>query len=389
MPNAAIVAAALTDHSAHPYSLWVGGVDMIRQPIAGGNAYGVPIDTVEVTENGPGGVSSMRFEVEDPLKVLPIPSAGQEVILWNRSSGVDLPEFGGYVQAIDVRPHEGQQGRWFEVTCVGYEILLDWTIVPLLTVNFGDKTVAVSQLIAAAAGLRSALQSGGAGQGNQATPIAGLLGTQTVNGFDESPHNISGTTLRELLRLLWANTGTIQAFITVDFFKGLRIWTLVPDDYSGISLLDASGSLSASASLHYTFTPVDVIRNVTIIGGGGYIGTFSDGSGITGPGAVISDSTITTSVGGQTAATAYLGALAPGIRGTLHVQNSGYIDVRAGAVLTLQDASVGLPADTNFTIYSFVKHYNSDASQELDIQFGGLAPSLSRSVRRLTRATLS
>ena len=80
MPNAAVVAAALTDHSAHPFALWVGGVDWIKQPGVAGNLFGVPLDSIEVTENGPGGVSSLRCSVEDPLNVLPLPTKSAPLV---------------------------------------------------------------------------------------------------------------------------------------------------------------------------------------------------------------------------------------------------------------------------------------------------------------------
>jgi hypothetical protein len=61
MALGAVTAAALTDHSARAYGLYVNGLDLIKQPSVPG--YGVPIDSIHVREAGPGGVSSMSFTV--------------------------------------------------------------------------------------------------------------------------------------------------------------------------------------------------------------------------------------------------------------------------------------------------------------------------------------
>ena len=47
----------------------------------------------------------------------------------------DHPEFLGFVQAVDVRPHEGQQGRWLDVQAIGIECLLDWMMIGSLPIT--------------------------------------------------------------------------------------------------------------------------------------------------------------------------------------------------------------------------------------------------------------
>jgi len=398
MPNAAIVAAALTDHSSHPFALWVGGVDMIKQPGTAGNLYGVPIDTIEITENGPGGVSSLRCSVEDPLNVLPIPTAGTEVVFMDIAD--DHPEFGGYVQAVDVRPHEGQQGRWLDLTCAGYEILLDWEIVSLtLAASPTPSSHDVWQSLAAGTPVR-ALAVGGT-YGTQAQPIAAI-----VCGFGLGAISISGSTLRNAIANAWAQNlstttlGNTPLNITVDFTKGLRIWPGVapagganvePDDYVTLTV-DDTAHTNTSAELRYTLTPADVVRSVLIIGGSGTLyGPFSDGSGIIGQGTVLNDSTITTAAQAALAASQYLASLSVQVRGSLHLQTftHGATKYQAGSLLTLTDAPAGL-SGVAFVIGSIEKRYNpGGGTEEWTINFGGLAPSLTNAIRRQTRATLS
>jgi hypothetical protein len=80
MPLAAVIATQLTDHSAHPDSLLVGGVDVILTPGTGGNRLGVPIESIDVREQGPGGVSSMEFIVDDLTAAWTL-TMGDEVVL--------------------------------------------------------------------------------------------------------------------------------------------------------------------------------------------------------------------------------------------------------------------------------------------------------------------
>jgi hypothetical protein len=401
MPLAAPIAASLNfGLPARAFALWVGGNDWLKQPGVSGNRYGVPIDTIEVTEAGPGGVSSMRFSVEDPLNVLTLPSSGSEVLFMDIAD--NHPEFLGFVQSIKPRPHAGQAGRWIDVEAIGIECLLDWIVVPGLTLEASTLMGDNFQRAAAGAPLRVFLQKGGGFvNGTQALPVGNM-----VQGWfvipDSSPFNLPAATLREMLRAIWNQVGdfgfgfptpTASAQITVDFTRGLRAWFpnegYQPDDYVTLVVNDTAFT-NTSAELEYTLVPADIVRGLLIIGGSGYTGTFSDGSGIVGQQAILNDTTITSSAAGSVAALGYLGEFALQVRGRLHLNtfNHGTTKYQVGGLLTLTDAMVGLSANT-FRIGAITKHYNPDGTEEWDIQFGGLAPSAMNAIRRQTRDTLS
>lgn len=388
MPNAAIVAAALTDHSARSFALWVGGVDWLKQPGTAGNLYGVPLETIEVTENGPGGVSAMTFSLEDPLNVVALPTAGSEVLFMDLTD--DHPEFLGFVQAIDVKPHEGQQGRWLDVTAVGIEVLLDWLIVPSLALPAGISVGTAWQSIVAAAGANLNVAIGGA-EGTQATPITGDNSTYLISAY-----TVTALTLREALRQATAQVSLLPggANITVDFTRGLRAWRRSsalqhPDDYLTLTV-DDTAHTNGSADLHYTLTPADIVRGVQVIGASGVnYGLFTDGSGMMGAEAILNDSTITSAGQAAIAAQQYLSQFTAQLRASLHLEtfSHGTTKYQAGSNVALTDAPVGLNAVT-FAMGSIRKRYNG-TTEEWDVSFGGLAPSVTNVIRRQTRATLS
>lgn len=57
MPTPALIATQLTDRGARPLTITIGALDVTTK---------VDIETVSVTEEGPGGRSSMRFTAWDP-----------------------------------------------------------------------------------------------------------------------------------------------------------------------------------------------------------------------------------------------------------------------------------------------------------------------------------
>jgi hypothetical protein len=101
MALGAVLAAALTDHSAHPFSLLIAGLDVIRQPGVQGNAYGVELSTIQVTEAAAGGVSTLSFVIDDPLNVVGL-SEGQPVLFQDNAR--NEPEFLGFVETAKVIP---------------------------------------------------------------------------------------------------------------------------------------------------------------------------------------------------------------------------------------------------------------------------------------------
>ncbi|HET7031105.1 MAG TPA: hypothetical protein VFI34_11385, partial [Candidatus Limnocylindrales bacterium] len=119
MATAAVLATALTTHAAKARGLFVSGVDVLYEPSAPGSmGYAVPIESVQVHEDGPGGVSSLSFTIEDYALRVEL-TDGAEVRFEDLVRGV--PVFRGWVQHWDETPRAGGVGRDFRVIARGAE----------------------------------------------------------------------------------------------------------------------------------------------------------------------------------------------------------------------------------------------------------------------------
>src|SRR5258706_299210 len=101
MPTASVIAAALTNHAARAKSLWIDGLDVLLEPGQTGMPYGCPIETIEVTEAGPGGVSSLNFDIIDLASEV-VMAEGQLVRFWDHT--LDAPLFLGFIQSWAYQP---------------------------------------------------------------------------------------------------------------------------------------------------------------------------------------------------------------------------------------------------------------------------------------------
>ena len=146
MPVAAVIATALTNRAYRAALLTVGGRDVLADP---SKRYSVPLESIEVNEAGPGDVSSMSFVIEDYGLTVNV-ADGNEVRFHNIRTG--QPMFLGWVQAWNVTPDFGDQGRTIAVQAVGIEAVLDWAIIPsALTVLTGTSLGAAFQTVLSAA----------------------------------------------------------------------------------------------------------------------------------------------------------------------------------------------------------------------------------------------
>jgi hypothetical protein len=402
MTSAAIIATQLTDTTAYPYSLLLGSLEVIRPMAAGGNSYGVPVETIDLEEAGPGGVSSLSFTIEDPQGQVPIPTASLGVQMWDLTN--NRPLFAGFVQNKKVRPYP-PGGRYLDITCIGIEIVLDWMKVPGLTIPSGtDITAAVQSVLANATGIGVSLRAGAsqANQGNQAFPIGDLsvISFGTTLGADVV---LAGETVREGIRKCFevavANGGIfgvygadfVGAYCTVDFWYGVRVWNTgnVPADYATLTITDTPAGAIAAANLAHETDDSGIVRAVVVKGGNAAgSGTVTDGSGLPGEVATLEDDTILTAVAMQVAGRAYLVDKATAERGSYTVQTfAPTTNIRAGSNTTITDAEVGLSAAT-YPIASIRKSF-SDTLQTWEVAYGGLRPSFARFVRRATRGTRS
>lgn len=403
MPLAPIVNTALGGSAAGPTRvLFLDGNSVLRQAGNPGNLYGVPQDSIEVVERGPGGISSMTFRLNDPLKAITL-REGMQVRYEDLAN--NRPDFRGDVLTWSVVPFG--LGRVYTVKCRGREVALDWMIVPPMTFPAGTFLQDAIQAAAGAAlgvgiPLR-AFSSTGFGDdvsGSQASPVARFTVSLSTVVLAEAVTITNPTTLREVLNLLGGSAlsyfvegpfgTTVVPRFTIDFYDGLRAYSdgTGPSDYAGLTVADTVAAANAPENLNQQIDTGQRVRNVYVIGGNAAgSGLVPDGSGIPGATAVINDSSILTDSAKRAAANAYMRDKVPTGRGSLELNgNTVATNVRPGSILTLTDAETG--STGTYPIGEIRKKYRGPR-QDWTISFGGMPASLSRSVRRLTRGVLS
>lgn len=398
MPGAALIATAMTTHAARPTALWIGGVDVIEDPAG---RYGAPIDSIRVTEAGPGGVSKLTATVEDYASALAIQTA-VPVLFMNLTTGV--PIFAGVLKTFREVPDFGEQGRTWYVEATGVEAYLDWAVTTA-DVTFptpGVQAIAdiVLSVVAQSTGvgpLRAAISPGATFHGNQAGPVSifGSMGATPLVSITIP----AGTSLREAIRIIVASVfsnpsfdATGFAWTTVDFTYGLRVWTPTPgtppplegpDDYGALTISNTAAGANVSESLEYVVDDA-LIAGVLVVGTGvsAYVPNTASTVGAV---AYLPDTTLTTTAACQAAGSAYLAALKPALRGTYQRTDTAPVaNVHAMSFVTITDARVGLAA-SNVMILGIEKTFQDSGREDWTISFGGLPPRASSLIRRLTR----
>ena len=387
MALGAVLAAALTDHSARSRSLTVQGLDVLKQP---GGGYGVPIETISVEEAAPGYVSSMSFTIEDPAKAVTV-NTGDKVQFWDHVR--DIPIFAGFVDTAVYSPAFAT-GRTITVECVGLDAVLDWLTLPAVTLAFTwaggyDVYPAVQSLYAQANGIGVPLNTGFAVQyGSQAFPVGNLTAYQAL--MASGTYAITGgTSLRSAIRGLLAAaveavtylSGQPSYGLTVDFYGGLRCWdtapafyTTHPSDYADLTVTDTSASALTSAQLLHVMDGGSVVRGVQVNGGNaagtGYV---SDGSGIPGRTSVVTDATLLTAAAKLAAANDAIAQAVVTPRGSFLLDTYTPTSVHPGSTLTLTDAGIGVA--TWYRVQGITKTFNGDGTQQWTVAYGNPAPS--------------
>jgi hypothetical protein len=403
MPLAPLLLEALTPTPEPVQSIFLAGADVNNQPGALGNGYYVPIGSIEVDEQGPGGVSKLSFDLVDPLGVGPVPHDGDEVQYWNNLT--NAPVFAGFVSNWATRVLPNSQGRVTAIDCVGYEVLLDWAMIldDLTIPAFTTVRTAAQTLVAVAEGTRGIRAfASGPGPSSQAFPTSIAVSYQTQYAITIA----AGTSLREALsQVITASRATISAFgdsisgaglkVTVDFYKGLRIchdlssvdtWAV---DYTPLTVADTLAGVLVASALEHETDATQIVRGVFIKGanaaGTGFLG---DGSGKPGRIAYLEDPSIDTAAKLLDAQATHLSDLVVSFRGSFDLVDwAPTAGVRPGSVLTLTDAQAN--ATGTYRIYQLTKRFLKSGRETWTVTYGGLRPSATRLIRRLTRATRS
>jgi len=408
MPNAAIVGAALTDHSAHPYSLFLNELDLIGPPSRG---FAVGIETITVNEVGPGGVSSISFTIDDPSKLITITSGQVIRFWWNANSAgsvVDMPLFLGFVDTYTLRPDFGMQGRSIDVQGIGVEALLDWKILP--TYQAAVTLPEVISILGFSVGIPSAtLYQAVQAQSSLAAPVGGYSrAAGDVQAALIGNASSVGVPLRQALQEVidsatlldqqpaFTGCSQIKVLFTIDFYGQLRLWndspTTQPTDYAQDSF-DVTSLTGVVENLEFTTDPSQIVHEVWVTGSGAAATPtlYDDGTGIKGKQSAVTDTTITTAAKALQAAQAVFTANSNQVRGSYERSDwtpggAAGTSIRAGSLVTMVDPTVSINSPTNgYRIMEIEKTFNGSGRQNWKVSFGSLAPSAIRQIRSYNR----
>lgn len=383
-------------------ALYLDGTDVLLQPGTTTARYGVPIDTCEVTEQGPGGVSSLSFLLEDPSSVF-TPYAGMEVRFHDIAN--DRPIFTGWIQAWTVVPLG--INRAYQIVCVGIEAVLDWMIVPSASIAGFPTTVGydwIEKVFAVALPVKGfylnvTQKAGGEANDTNGDDVKGVGTLQHLSQVRNQAQiavSVTGVTVREALRAFYdvaveTSTGNkISAAFTVDFYGRLRLYLQgqSPADYAAYTVTDTGASATVAEDPAHTVDGGGIYRGVYIVGGNAAgTGLVMDGTGIPGPIGTFSDSSIQDADALAIAGAGYLRQHGTQERGDLKLTDRAFTtNVRAGSLLTFTDAQLGVSGTYSI---SQIRRQFTGAREDWVMTYGALPPSFSRQLRRLTRTTLS
>lgn len=418
---AAATTLGLTGLGAHPYVLLLNGLDVIKQ--AGGSGFGVAVESIHVTEAGPGAISSMTFTIDDPAGAVAMTDG---IAVEYRASGTsDPPIFRGEVEGYAPTPAFGT-GRSIDVRCVGIEAWLDRIMSLIATDSSGNFVSGTTPWH---------VLTGNATPGGASVPVGwsvmdpGPIGTPVLGPVNEgqrfagvsnnatfaqlqagtfAPFSIpAGTSLREYMNQLLARmivpggaAGLPAAgtwLLTIDFDGTVRFWRdyappntglrFQPEDYTTLAIADTvAGSIRAWPEHSIE---LDEVEHEVFVAGfdAASSGMFGDGTGLRGRRGTLTDPTLTTRALAAAAAAAYLASKTPNVRGGFDITDwNPPATIHAGSLLTIDDAQIGLSSSTPFRIYQIDKTFHGDGSQDWSVAYGGLPPSGAKLLRKLTRA---
>lgn len=408
---AAVIATQLTDHAVRYKYLKIGGTDVLNKYSGSAYGYSVRRETIDLTEEGPGGVSSLHFTIADPLVQVTLVD-GQDVEFWDITR--NRPLFLGFIQTFEINPTA--VGREIAVTCIGIECLLDWLIVPNLTILAGTRlSAAIQSAYYNSSGMGWPLRAftqpyGSEDYGHQDTPIAAI-----TDGSLQYDVVFEGQSLRQACTDLivasdtWV-TGAAGGYVTIDFYSGLRlmngnaagvegILTMSPQaDMDSMSIFDgaaASYPYLTSDNVKFRLDSGGVVRGVYVKGANAAgSGLVSDGTGIPGPIQYISDDTSTTAAIRNAIALDYLGGFSQATRATeafspIPTANLDAFNYRPGSYVFKHVDSQVMGATTIFSLFRIHKRFDAYDMEHWTVDYGGNAPSALKQTRRLTRSTRS
>lgn len=402
-----ILASALNPATAKRYALTINGLDVLLQPGQQGNAYGVPLDTVKVVWNGAGSVSSLTGRLDDPLALLPAADLLDHatVELWNLTDNV--PYFGGFL--TNLLPRQNATTIQLDMTCTGYETILDWAQLEAdIVIPIGTTMSDAALTLAAAATPTYGLRAFTIGTASEVSGPIAKLAPISPPTLSYAVTVTAGTTLRAALTQLAsafysANLfGGVDLSITVDFLRGLRIANRngVTGGYADARTLTLAptGADAPAADIHPERDVNDVVRSVFVKGANAAgTGTVTDGSGKPGRTAYLNDPDIDSAAKLADKGGGYLLPFAASWRGSVAVESWTPIvgaDVGSGPKQVRVDGPIDLSSSTYawmssssrvYSIAQLTRTFLGGTLERWDIQYGGRAASaMSLLQRRIT-----
>jgi hypothetical protein len=365
---------------------------VLRNPTGTGNTYGVPIESVQLTEAGPGQVSTLAFVIEDPdlqISVLP----GSYVRFMDIAR--DVPIFAGYVDTV--RYGMMGLGQTLAVMAVGVEILLDWAYTPGLTIPSGTTIGTGVQMIVA-----SCVGSLPVNTRKSASPPTAAIPMQDTGETLGANVVIPAGTLRAALDAYapavvialadWFSTFEYTVYATVDFRHGLRwFWTIGGytwgDTVSPNAVTISTAGPIYPADVDLSLANPDRPRVVVVNGSGAGSIVMADGSGLPGQTTVIADSNSTTYNYAVSVARASIGRAGQVWTGSVTVDDALNIgapgaEYHAGIRVALTAPGYAFSGAT-FRAWTIDKSFTSDDKEQWVLRLGGRQLA-SRYLRRMT-----
>lgn len=407
MALGAVLAAALTDHSARSFMLTIAGMDVIKSPA--GNGFGTPIETIRLERRGAGMVSTLDFVLDDPAGTF-TPLGGEEVIFRNITA--DVIEFHGVLASM--APEAWQpSGKRMAIRCLGAETVLDWAKMAALTIPAGTRIDTAIQSCVAnvvnglALPLNALSQDAFSSQGSQARPVGDLYNA-TIDPTTALAIAV-GTTLREAIRICvddiqsapFTGGSTTGGIVTVDTTLGLRVFPdRNPADLSldnrgdpiTLTVNDTAGpkySANTKSSQDYANMPSAVL----VIGAG--VSVVVAGFG-TGDCVTLSDTTLNTTARAISAGRSMMARYASQARIEFDleaVNTTGLTQLMPGDQVNWTNSLTvpqGGDVHSNYRLTELHKTYYAGGTKEnWHVILGAGALSISTALRRLTRSTLS
>lgn len=394
MPLAPTVATQLTTPPTAPaFSLWVEGLDVIRDP--GGSGFGTPIESVSVELAAPGNVSGMTWSVDDPGKAW-TPRAGDRVLLYDHVRG--RPVFGGFLKVPTSVGALGTARQWL-LEAWGNEVVLDWSILTTdLVFASGTLMKDAVQAICGAArwgapGVNWTSSPTALATPTQAQPVGDFGGS--IIAFGSTLTIAAGSTVRAALRKvgdafrqLFNTDGYFVPMFTVDPWMGLRAYVMAPAgtgtqgtafmydgqaDWSTLTVTATPSAGNVPADLEHTHDGGVILRG-QYIAGTGTSGLTMDGTGRPGALEYVSDAAITGEQQRILTATSRIITRAAVYRGSFRLEAYTPTPLTPpGTLVAITDAQTG--ATGTYYLGGVTITFAPDGTQEWEVAYGADPPS--------------